>query len=78
MILFGQRLLRCLSSRLPSIRARQFEHTTISDQNGLRLASLFMVPENSCFWTRRGKREIDIYRNGLMFEKDNVVGVSKR
>ena len=22
-----------------------------------------------------GKREIDIYRNGLMFEKDNVVGV---
>jgi hypothetical protein len=25
-----------------------------------------------------GKREIDIYRNGLMFEKDNVVGVSKR
>ncbi|KAF5407393.1 MAG: hypothetical protein Udaeo2_25100 [Candidatus Udaeobacter sp.] len=27
--------------------------------------------------TRRiiGKREIDIYRNGLMFEKDNVVGV---
>ena len=30
--------------------------------------------------TRRiiGKREIDIYRNGLMFEKDNVVGVSKR
>jgi hypothetical protein len=30
--------------------------------------------------TRRiiGKREIDIYRNGLMFEKDHVVGVSKR
>jgi hypothetical protein len=27
--------------------------------------------------TRRiiGKREIDIYRNGLMFEKDHVVGV---
>jgi len=27
--------------------------------------------------TRRiiGKREIEIYRNGLMFEKDNVVGV---
>jgi hypothetical protein len=24
------------------------------------------------------EREIDIYRNGLMFEKDNVVGVSKR
>ena len=23
----------------------------------------------------RGKREIDIYPNGLMFEKDNVVGV---
>ena len=22
-----------------------------------------------------GKREIDIYRNGLMFEKDNVVGM---
>jgi len=22
-----------------------------------------------------GKREIDIYRNGLMFEKDNVVGL---
>jgi hypothetical protein len=22
-----------------------------------------------------GKREIDIYRNGLMFEKDNLVGV---
>ena len=22
-----------------------------------------------------GKREIDIYRNGLMFERDNVVGV---
>jgi hypothetical protein len=22
-----------------------------------------------------GKRELDIYRNGLMFEKDNVVGV---
>ena len=30
--------------------------------------------------TRRiiGKREIDIYRNGLMFEKDNVVGVSPK
>jgi hypothetical protein len=30
--------------------------------------------------TRRiiGKREIDVYRSGLMFEKDNVVGVSKR
>jgi hypothetical protein len=30
--------------------------------------------------TRRiiGKRENDIYRNGLMFEKDNVVGVIKR
>jgi hypothetical protein len=30
--------------------------------------------------TRRiiGKREIDVYRNGLMFEKDNVVGVAKR
>jgi len=29
--------------------------------------------------TRRiiGKREIDIYRNGLMFEGDNVVGVVK-
>ena len=25
-----------------------------------------------------GKREIDIYPNGLMFEKDNVVGVTKR
>jgi DNA invertase Pin-like site-specific DNA recombinase len=25
-----------------------------------------------------GKREIDVYRNGLMFEGDNVVGVSKR
>ena len=25
-----------------------------------------------------GKREIDIYPNGLMFEKDNVVGVSRR
>ena len=25
-----------------------------------------------------GKREIDIYRNGLMFEGDHVVGVSKR
>jgi hypothetical protein len=25
-----------------------------------------------------GKREIDIYRNGLMFEKDHVVGVTKR
>jgi hypothetical protein len=24
-----------------------------------------------------GKREIDIYRNGLMFEKGNVVGVKK-
>jgi len=22
-----------------------------------------------------GKREIDVYRNGLMFEKDNLVGV---
>ena len=30
--------------------------------------------------TRRfsGKREIDVYRDGLMFEKDNVVGVTKR
>jgi hypothetical protein len=30
--------------------------------------------------TRRiiGKREIDVYRNGLMFERDHVVGVSKR
>jgi hypothetical protein len=25
-----------------------------------------------------GKREIDIYRNGLMFEGDNVVGVRPR
>ena len=25
-----------------------------------------------------GKREIDIYRNGLMFEKDNMVGVSPK
>ena len=25
-----------------------------------------------------GKREIDIYRNGLTFEGDNVVGVSRR
>jgi hypothetical protein len=25
-----------------------------------------------------GKREIDIYRNGLMFEGDNVVGVKPR
>jgi hypothetical protein len=25
-----------------------------------------------------GKREIDIYPNGLMFEKDNVVGVLPR
>jgi hypothetical protein len=25
-----------------------------------------------------GKREIDIYPNGLMFKKDNVVGVTKR
>ena len=25
-----------------------------------------------------GKREIDIYPNGLMFEKDNVVGVSPK
>jgi hypothetical protein len=24
-----------------------------------------------------GKREIDVYRNGLMFEKDSVVGVAK-
>jgi len=25
-----------------------------------------------------GKREIDVYRNGLMFEGDNVVGVERR
>ena len=25
-----------------------------------------------------GKREIDIYRNGLMFEKDHVVGVRRK
>jgi hypothetical protein len=25
-----------------------------------------------------GRREIDIYRNGLMFERDHVVGVSRR
>lgn len=25
-----------------------------------------------------GKREIDVYRNGLMFEGDHVVGVSRR
>ena len=25
-----------------------------------------------------GKREIDIYQNGLMFEGDNVVGITKR
>jgi hypothetical protein len=25
-----------------------------------------------------GKSEIDVYRNGLMFERDNVVGVTKR
>ena len=25
-----------------------------------------------------GKREIDVYRYGLMFEKDNVVGITKR
>ena len=24
------------------------------------------------------KREIDVYRNGLMFEKDNVIGVKTR
>ena len=27
---------------------------------------------------RGGGREIDIYQNGLMFEKNNVVGVTKR
>jgi hypothetical protein len=27
---------------------------------------------------RSGGREIDIYRNGLMYEKDNVVGVKPR
>ena len=29
--------------------------------------------------TRRiiGKREIDIYRNGVMFEKDHLVGVTQ-
>jgi hypothetical protein len=27
---------------------------------------------------RGGHREIDIYRDGKMFEKDNLVGVSKR
>jgi hypothetical protein len=26
----------------------------------------------------RGGREIDIYRNGMMFEKDQLVGVTKR
>ena len=26
----------------------------------------------------RGGREIDIYPNGMMFEKNNLVGVSKR
>ena len=26
----------------------------------------------------RGSREIDIYRDGSMFEKDNLVGVTKR
>ena len=25
-----------------------------------------------------GKREIDVYRNGLMFERDNVVGIRPR
>jgi hypothetical protein len=25
-----------------------------------------------------GKREIDIYRNGMMFEKDNLVGIRGR
>jgi hypothetical protein len=25
-----------------------------------------------------GKREIDIYRNGMRFERDHVVGVSRR
>jgi hypothetical protein len=25
-----------------------------------------------------GKREIDVYRNGLMFEGDNVFGVRRR
>jgi hypothetical protein len=26
----------------------------------------------------RGSREIDIYRDGSMYEKDNLVGVTKR
>jgi hypothetical protein len=25
-----------------------------------------------------GRREIDIYRNGMMFEKDNLVGIQPR
>ena len=25
-----------------------------------------------------GKREIDVYRNGMMFEKDNLVGIQSR
>ena len=25
-----------------------------------------------------GKRDIDVYRNGLMFERDNVVGIRPR
>jgi hypothetical protein len=25
-----------------------------------------------------GRREIDVYRNGLMFERDHVVGVRSR
>jgi hypothetical protein len=69
--------LSSLSSRAATaLYSTSFEHHSF--KKSLSVRRVFALLQVQGVPTSRliiGKREIDVYRNGLMFERDHVVGV---
>ena len=64
--------------RLPDGRLETFRLYFVDTTEFLRRQEAGLVSGVPTIRRIIGKREIDVYTNGLMFEKDNVVGVTKR
>lgn len=63
-----------VSLAVTTVRADDHKH---SKNYILRRQSAGSVTGTPTMRRIRGSREIDIYRNGLMFERDSVIGVTK-
>ena len=68
--------IACAACLVSAMHAEPREHRKSRDYT-LRRQEAYQVQGLPTERLIIGRREIDVYRNGLMFEKDNVVGVKR-